>query len=386
MPYFVFIPWFFSACLSPAKVTLGNDDSATGTNDIGCSPVTEVCNEVDDDCDGEIDEDATDAQAWYPDRDGDGYGDPSFPTTSCTQPAGYVNDATDCNDGDASVNPGAVEACDDGIDNDCQPGNEETGSTETCDGIDNDCDGTVDDGVTTTYYRDADGDGYGTGSSWTSACSAPSGYVSDWTDCDDGDADVNPDSYEAYYDITSPGSGVLYCEDGVDNDCDGNVDSADTECADEDADGIPDRVDYLFVCDPDGDGVNEAACLRSDMLWVSPWDSVDCIQQMDDFTTLSTNDQNTLVSVTWGGETFEVCPIYPTSVSTAIDARAVSSLGTDGVSVVDTSNCGDWLPADLENYCEDWLDNLCTTKTSSDGCETVGKVISFAYDGTRVTP
>lgn len=353
------------ACLPVKSIDL-RDDSTPPDSDTGsCAMNIEVCNEIDDDCDGDIDEDATDAPTWYLDDDGDGYGDETVSTVSCTQPTGYVATPDDCDDTDSSIGLGVAE---------------------TCDGVDNDCDGIVDDGVTNIYYRDADGDGYGTGSSWISDCTAPTGYVSDWTDCDDSDADINPSGYEAYYDITTPGSGILKCSDGADNDCDGDVDSADSECADEDADGIADRVDYLFVCDPDGDGVNEAACLRASMLWASPWDSVDCIQQETDFTTLSTSGQNVLVSVTWGGETFDVCPIYPSSVSTSIDARAVSSMGTDGVSWVDTSDCSDWVPADLLIYCEDWPDNLCTTKTSSDGCATVGKVLSFAFDGTEVTP
>jgi hypothetical protein len=60
---------------------------------------------------------------WYFDADGDGWGDTSTSTTACSQPSFYVADGTDCDDTDATVNPGASEACN---------------------GVDDDCDGTVD--------------------------------------------------------------------------------------------------------------------------------------------------------------------------------------------------------------------------------------------------
>jgi hypothetical protein len=61
-----------------------------------------------------------------------------------------------------------------------------------CDGLDNNCDGQVDEGVTVTYYRDADGDGYGNAVDTTQACSPPAGYVADNTDCDDTEQEVYP--------------------------------------------------------------------------------------------------------------------------------------------------------------------------------------------------
>ena len=79
----------------------------------------EVCDGIDNDCDGEIDEGVT--NPYYEDADGDGYGLSTVgPVMTCSPPAGYVSNNLDCDDSDASKYPGAVEVCD-GIDNDCDP-------------------------------------------------------------------------------------------------------------------------------------------------------------------------------------------------------------------------------------------------------------------------
>lgn len=81
---------------------------------------TEVCDGLDNDCNGAVDDDAADAQTFHVDGDGDGYGDPEVTILSCDQPADTttVELATDCDDADASSNPGGEEVCD-GADNDC---------------------------------------------------------------------------------------------------------------------------------------------------------------------------------------------------------------------------------------------------------------------------
>ncbi|MHA6281030.1 GEVED domain-containing protein, partial [Salinimicrobium sp. CAU 1759] len=140
-------------------------------NDPAINPgATEVCDGVDNNCDGNIDEGLT-TSTWYADSDGDLYGidDPATNIEACENPgAGYASQAGDCNDNDPAINPGA---------------------TEVCDGVDNNCDGNIDEGLTTsTWYADADGDDYGVDDPATNieACENPgAGYASQAGDCND---------------------------------------------------------------------------------------------------------------------------------------------------------------------------------------------------------
>lgn len=151
-------------------VTVGDGDCDDSDPSINPGAV-EVCDGVDNNCNGTADEGDV-----CTDADGDG-----------------VTADDDCDDNNASVFPGAVEVCDE---------------------VDNDCDTQIDEGVTTTFYEDADGDGFGNFASTVDACFPPGSFVEDNTDCDDTNALVNP-------------GGTEILGDSLDNNCDGVTDPVD---------------------------------------------------------------------------------------------------------------------------------------------------------------
>lgn len=223
------------SCTAPTNyVGNSNDcDDATRTTFPGAS---ERCNGVDDDCDKSIDESATDMTPWYQDLDGDGYGDPKKMVSACTAPSSiYVSNNFDCDDSNGSINPNSVEVCnsqdddcdnkvDDGVTNLC--GTCGAVPAETCNNIDDDCNGVPDDGVGETWYRDADGDGYGTTTKTVKSCTEVAGYVTAQGDCNDGNPQVNPLAVEK-------------CN-GIDDNCDNRIDdttSVDVKLWYRDADG-----------------------------------------------------------------------------------------------------------------------------------------------------
>jgi uncharacterized protein (TIGR03382 family) len=287
-------------CSQPTGYVATNDDCDDADSAVNPG-ATEVCNSIDDDCDGDIDESLT--TTYYVDSDGDGYGTSSS-TDACTQPSGYATTDDDCDDSDSAVNPGATEVCN-SIDDDCDGDTDEgltttfyvdsdgdgyggsstvdectqptgyvttstdcddtasavnPGATEVCNSIDDDCDGDIDDddsSVTgqTTWYADGDSDAYGDSSTSTSSCSQPSGYVSDNTDCDDTESAVNPGESEI-------------C-DSLDNDCDGTVDNnatdASTWYADNDGDTYGDATSSTVECDqPSGYVSDDTDCDDTD--------------------------------------------------------------------------------------------------------------------------
>jgi len=92
-------------------------DDANGAIHPGAA---EVCDGLDNDCDGTVDVDATDAADRYLDEDGDSFGDQLV--RACPDESGTAESGGDCDDSDASIHPEAEEVCDDGVDNDCDGG------------------------------------------------------------------------------------------------------------------------------------------------------------------------------------------------------------------------------------------------------------------------
>ena len=96
---------------------------------------TEVCDGLDNDCDDLIDNDAVDSTVFYADLDQDQQGDISSSQTACEAPVGFVDNAEDCDDGDAAIN---------------------TNATEICDSLDNNCDGQIDENLTDCQTSDTE--------------------------------------------------------------------------------------------------------------------------------------------------------------------------------------------------------------------------------------
>ena len=269
-------------------------DDADATINPGAS---ETCNGVDDDCDGTADETAVDMGTWYQDSDGDGYGDSIHSRAACDAPSGYVADGSDCVDWDAGIHPGA---------------------SETCDGVDEDCDGAVDDGAIdmSTWYADADGDGYGDAGSTSSACDLPSGHSADSSDCDDGDAGVHPGASET-------------C-DGVDQDCDGTADDGaidmDTWYGDADGDGYGDASSGSTGCSqPSGTVSDGSDCDDGDAV-IHPGAAELC-SGVDEDCDGALDDSG---SVTFYGSSGSVASLTSSYAGGSASSALIANLAADG--------------------------------------------------------
>ena len=150
------------------------DDTRLAVNPNG----TEVCNSLDDNCNGVVDEaTAVDAKLWYADADGDTFGKlTDAGTKACAKPSGMVATHTDCDDTEATVHPGAPELCSTPLDDNCNAVINENTAVDA-----------------SQWWPDNDVDTYGdTTSTGSKACVQPAGYVGDNTDCNDTSAVISP--------------------------------------------------------------------------------------------------------------------------------------------------------------------------------------------------
>jgi len=351
----------------------GDDDCNDGDAAVSPSAV-ELCDGIDNDCDGQVDEEVTDT--FFLDADADGFGDAAVSEQACAAPEGYVPESTDCDDADDTVHPGAEEVCD-GVDNDCDELTDEDvgteffadtdddgygdpgtsvvacelptgfvvdatdcddteptvypGAEEICDELDNDCNDVVDEGVTLTWYVDLDDDDWGDLSATTEACTEPTGYAAVPGDCDDNDAAVHPDATEV-------------CN-SIDDDCDALIDdldhSVDTSTgavfyADADSDGYGDPDSSTLACVAPSGTVSDATDCDDGAVAVHPGATEvcneiddDCDGDIDD----ADSSLDTSTASTW----------YVDSDGDGYGDSASSSLSCDAArdEVADSTDCDD---------------------------------------------
>ena len=234
-------------CDDADATTIGDNDGdgfTYCTNDCNDSDpairpdAIDICDGVDQNCSGD-ESDVAGSLLFYMDIDGDGFGNPNEQVMVCEGSSEMVINDLDCDDTNPDIHPNALEICD-LIDNDCDLAIDQA-------------DPNFDSSTLVTYYEDIDGDGYGaTGATGIDACEPPidSGtghpYASNDEDCDDSHVSVYLHAPEL-------------C-DGIDNDCDGDVDDKPSDAVqyflDADGDGYGDDSTMVIECSDPSDSNN----------------------------------------------------------------------------------------------------------------------------------
>ncbi len=204
-------------CAEPEICDNGKDDNANNLVDCkdlasccGAANCTEICDNVDNNCDGSIDEGCDDDADGYCDKDLTIEGSPKI----CPKGGG------DCNDLAGTINPGAIEIC-------------KNGKEDNCNGLydEDDASGCV------NYWTDLDKDTFGAGLS-KCKCEPSGGYIATKSgDCNDSNDKINPAMLEI-------------CGDGLDNDCSGTQNDVNAQGCD----------DFYTDVDQDGWGTLPKKC------------------------------------------------------------------------------------------------------------------------------
>ncbi len=174
----------------------------------------EVCDEKDNNCNSFTDEGLVN-KIYYKDADGDENGNLYSSIIACSIPAGYVTNHDDCDDNNKLIYLDA---------------------DELCNGKDDDCDGEIDNGaVPLKYFFDGDSDGYGdaNGTAIESCVALPLGYVTNKTDCNDQNQNINPSVPEA-------------CNN-LDDNCNGSTDEG---------------LEEMVTCGKNGNGTQKKSCVN----------------------------------------------------------------------------------------------------------------------------
>lgn len=434
-------------CGTPAGRTQSPGDCDDTVSSINIGGV-EICDGVDNDCDDETDEGLA-ATEWFTDGDGDGYGTASGSIEACALPDGYAATADDCDDSVVDINPGATEVCD-GADNDCdgdvdqddesldlnslitfyadfdgdtfgdpnvfteacQPMGNMVDNGEDCDDsrdgvnplaaercstVDDDCDGLIDEAdssldpaLLTTYYTDADGDGFGDVFAPLDRCFQPDDAALNSDDCDDSTAllglpadwyaDADGDGYGSGVAVEfgvcvpsdsslAPGAGndcddadpdrspgtLEICEDGIDQNCSG----ADSACT------MPTCADYLAFSPGSASGIYTLEPVSG-----GPVFDVYCDMTTDDggWTLVASTAFTTMddAAINYHGD---LSTLTPSSAHTGIwDGLRPVFPGNTDIRFTCKSNVGDPdMRVDLSFYDTDWYREI-TSGTDADSC------------------
>ncbi|TVQ92147.1 MAG: hypothetical protein EA397_07245, partial [Deltaproteobacteria bacterium] len=227
---------------------------------------------------------------FWLDGDGDGYGHADESVRACVAPTGYVSNAEDCDDSDASVHPGAPD--------------------DQCNGVDNNCDGVADsEAEQVTRYPDRDGDGWGVLEEEEQGClpldsEVSNGWVSQPGDCDDEDPWVYP--------------GAAQRCDGKANPCEGEVDEGlrgtgpacpARSCDDVFHDSGGESADYWLA---DGEESYEAWCeMRADGGYTALTGKLVAEREWVSFSLVGLGSPDGAWSAGFEGDTFWLRPTRP---------------------------------------------------------------------------